>query len=103
MDEATLALLLGDSPPYNTYHLVYQGDNHSVYCNGERHITTEGGLCWPNKDKAQAITFGACRRLKITDTLPGCNCAEWAKYRNGERAWPPLFDNVRLLIKGRDY
>lgn len=68
--------------------LVYQGGNHNVYCNGEEHAITTGGYTQSEIDITKAIIY----------TKKKCDCEEWAKYRNGDRPTPPIFDNCKVTI-----
>lgn len=64
--------------------LVHQSGHTNTYCDGERHVRTEGGYVWPDIE-------GAARLKVIAEALQhhgdyACDCAWWAEFNAQLRA-----------------
>ena len=44
----------------NTYKLVHQGGHHNVYCDGDRHLWTDGGFCHADIEIPYVRREGKC-------------------------------------------
>lgn len=56
------------------WRLVYQSGHGNTYCNGDAHIDTEGGWCWPDVEHSLYIKSTMVRWTKRGIKLPNCDC-----------------------------